>query len=196
MKAATAEGRIGKVDYEPAKSVVTAWDLGIGDSTAIWFCQYVGGERRLIDYYEASGVGLDHYAKVLRDKDYIYETHVLPHDVEVSELGTGKSRLEILRELGIRSVRIAPKLRVDDGIQATRLWLANAWFDEQKCDRGIEALRQYRRDFDERLNDWRGRPRHDWTSHGADAMRYLVTGYQVTSAGWGEPLRRNLKGVA
>jgi len=195
MKEATEDGRITRVPYDRAASVITAWDLGIGDSTAIWFAQFVGQEIRIIDYYENSGVGLDHYAKVLLDKEYHYEQHILPHDVQVKELGTGKSRLETLDALGIRNIEIAPKLAVEDGIQAARTMIPKCWFDEDNCTRGIEALRQYRRDFDEKLKTWRGRPLHDWTSHGADAFRYLAVGYRRESD-WGEPIRRNLRGIA
>ena len=195
MKEATEDGRITRVPYDRAASVITAWDLGIGDSTAIWFAQFVGQEIRIIDYYENSGVGLDHYAKVLLDKEYHYEQHILPHDVQVKELGTGKSRLETLDALGIRNIEIAPKLAVEDGIQAACSMIPRCWFDESKCGRGIEALRQYRRDYDERLKTWRGRPLHDWTSHGADAFRYLAVGYKP-AADWGEPIRRNLRGIA
>lgn len=196
MKTATSDGRIGRVPYDPALGVVTAWDLGIGDSTAIWFAQYTGQEIRIIDYHENSGVGLDAYAKALSEKPYHYEQHILPHDVQVKELGTGKSRLETLEALGIRDIEIAPKLAVDDGIQAARSMLARCWFDGGNCERGIEALRQYRRDFDEKLKTWRGRPLHDWTSHGADAFRYLAVGYRPVS-GWGDgPIRRNLRGIA
>ena len=195
MKEATEDGRITRVPYDRAASVITAWDLGIGDSTAIWFAQFVGQEIRIIDYYENSGVGLDHYAKVLLDKDYQYEQHILPHDVQVKELGTGKSRLETLDALGIRNIEIAPKLAVEDGIQAARTMIPKCWFDADNCTRGIEALRQYRRDFDEKLKTWRGRPLHDWTSHGADAFRYLAVGYRRESD-WGEPIRRNLRGIA
>lgn len=196
MKDATDDGRISRVPYDPAASVITAFDLGIGDSTAIWFAQYIGQEIHIIDYYESSGVGLDHYAKVLFEKGYHYEQHILPHDVQVKELGTGKSRLETLDALGIRNIEIAPKLGVDDGIQAARSMLARCWFDEENCGRGIEALRQYRRDFDEKLKSWRGRPLHDWTSHGADAFRYLAVGYKPYDQ-WGTgPIRRNLRGIA
>ena len=195
MKEATEDGRITRVPYDRAASVITAWDLGIGDSTAIWFAQFVGQEIRIIDYYENSGVGLDHYAKVLLDKEYHYVQHILPHDVQVKELGTGKSRLETLDALGIRNIEIAPKLAVEDGIQAARTMIPKCWFDEDNCTRGIEALRQYRRDFDEKLKTWRGRPLHDWTSHGADAFRYLAVGYRRESD-WGEPIRRNLRGIA
>lgn len=195
MKEATEDGRITRVPYDRAASVITAWDLGIGDSTAIWFAQFVGQEIRIIDYYENSGVGLDHYAKVLLDKEYQYEQHILPHDVQVKELGTGKSRLETLDALGIRNIEIAPKLAVEDGIQAARTMIPKCWFDADNCTRGVEALRQYRRDFDEKLKTWRGRPLHDWTSHGADAFRYLAVGYRSQSD-WGEPIRRNLRGIA
>jgi hypothetical protein len=195
MKTATTDGRVTNVPYDPAVGVTTAWDLGIGDSTAIFFAQYVGQEIRIIDYYESSGVGLDHYAKVLSEKGYHYVEHILPHDVQVKELGTGKSRIETLDALGISDITIAPKLAVDDGIQAARSMIARCWFDEEDCARGIEALRQYRREFDERLKTWRGRPLHDWTSHGADAFRYLAVGKQ-TQQDWGEPIRRNLRGIA
>ena len=195
MKTAKEEDRITSVPYDPAASVITSFDLGIGDSTAIWFAQFVGQEIHLIDYYENSGVGLDHYAKVLHEKGYHYEAHILPHDVKVKELGTGKSRLETLDNLGIRNIEIAPRLSVDDGIQASRSMLNKCWFDAKKCERGIEALLQYRREFDEKLKSWRGRPLHDWTSHGADSFRYLSVGYKPT-IDWGEPIKRNLKGIA
>lgn len=196
MKEATNTGRICNVPYDRSLGVITSWDLGIGDSTSIWFAQYSGQEVRLIDYYENSGVGLDHYARVLQDKGYVYESHILPHDVRVKELSTGHSRLETLDNLGIRPVDIAPKLNLDDGIQAVRSMLDRCWFDEERCNRGIEALRQYQRDFDEKGRTWRGRPRHDWTSHGADAMRYLAIGYRPAQASWGDPIRRNLRGIA
>jgi hypothetical protein len=196
MKEATNTGRICNVQYDRAVGVITSWDLGIGDSTSIWFAQYVGQEVRLIDYYENSGVGLDHYARVLQEKGYVYESHILPHDVQVKELSTGHSRLETLDNLGVRPVEIAPKLNLDDGIQAVRSMLDRCWFDETRCNRGIEALRQYQRDFDEKGRTWRGRPRHDWTSHGADAMRYLAVGYRPQQSSWGEPIRRNLRGIA
>lgn len=194
MRNAKDENRIGIVAYEPSVPVTTAWDLGVGDSTAIWFAQHVGAEVRLIDYYESSGVGLDHYARVLQEKGYIYKEHILPHDVRVKELGSGKSRLETLDSLGVRPVSIAPQLMVDDGIQAVRSMLPNCWFDFEKCERGIDALRQYHREYDDNGKVWRSRPSHDWASHGSDAFRYLAVGHRVTS-NWGAPIRRNLKGV-
>jgi len=194
MREAETEGRICRVPHEPGVPVVTAWDLGVSDSTAIWFAQFVGKERRIIDYYEASGVGLDHYAKVISEKPYLYETHILPHDVRVRELGSGKSRIEMLNALGISKIDIAPQLAIEDGIQAARLFIKTAWFDEG-IGRGLESLRQYQRDWDEKGKTWRSRPKHDWTSHGADAFRYLCTGYKPKDD-WGKPIKRNLRGIA
>ena len=194
MREANAEGRIGRVPYDPATGVVTAWDLGVGDSTAIWFAQMVGPEVRLIDYYESSGVGLDHYVSVLNSRGYNYTDHILPHDVRVRELGTGKSRLETLDSLGVRPITIAPQLNVDDGIQAVRSMLNRCWFDAERCERGVDCLRQYRRDYDENNKSFKARPLHDWSSHCADAMRYLAVGYRPAN-NWGDPIRRNLKGV-
>lgn len=195
MRDANAQGRITAVPYETASPVITAWDLGIGDTTAIWFAQVIGPETRLIDHYETSGVGLDHYVRVLQEKGYIYGQHILPHDVRVRELGSGKSRLETLNSLGLQSIQIAPQLNVDDGIQASRSLLATCWFDAEKCSHGIEALRAYHREYDDNNMVWKGRPAHDWSSHSADAFRYLAVGYRHTS-NWGEPIRRNLQGIA
>lgn len=189
VKRAEDDKRICTVPWEPGVEVHTAWDLGIGDSTAIWFAQMVGKEVRLIDYYEASGVGLDHYAKMLREKPYAYGEHILPHDVAVKELGTGKSRLEVLDTLGVRNIRIAPKLSVDDGIGSARLFIEKCWFDQTKTARGVEALRQYRAEYDEKLKTLKLRPLHDWTSHAADAFRYLALGLRdTTNKGWDKPL--------
>ena len=196
MREAKDQGRIDVVNYEPASGVVTAWDLGVGDSTAIWFAQFIGPEIRIIDYYESSGVGLDHYARVLQEKGYTYREHILPHDVRVKELGSGKSRLETLDNLGVRPVTIAPQLMVDDGIQAVRSMLKNCWFDAEKCERGVDALRQYHREYDDNGKVWRSRPAHDWASHGADAFRYLAVGYRPAQTNWGEPIRRGLRGIA
>lgn len=195
MREALSQGRIGIVPYDRSLQVVTAWDLGVGDSTAIWFAQFHGTEVRLIDYYEANGVGLDHYVHVLQQRGYIYDQHILPHDVRVRELGSGKSRYETLQNLGLHNLTIAPQLQVDDGIQAVRSMLNRCWFDEDKCEQGVEALRQYRREYDDVHKVWKGRPLHDWTSHCADAMRYLAVGYRTTSD-WGTPIRRNLRGIA
>lgn len=177
---ARKEGRVGKVPAEPSLRVTTAWDLGVGDATAIWFVQQAGREIRVIDYYESSGEGLAHYAKVLQDRGYQYREHIAPHDIEVRELGTGRSRLEVAQGLGI-SFRIAPKLSVEDGIEAVRNILPRCWFDAEKCSEGIDALSAYRKDYDEKRETFHQRPVHDWSSHASDAMRYLAIAWQNTT---------------
>lgn len=168
---ARKDGRIGKVPYDQNLPVMTWWDLGIGDSTAIVFFQKYGKEWRWIDTYEAEGEGLQHYAHVLQEKKYLYSEHYFPHDVDVRELGTGKSRRETLESLGIR-VNIVPKLSIDDGIQAVRTKLNQVWMDELKNKDAIRALSSYRKEFDEKHGVYKDKPLHDWSSHIADAIRY------------------------
>lgn len=184
--------RINAVPHDPRLPVHTAWDLGIADSTVIWFIQQAGRETRLIDVLKGEGVGLDWYAKRLQERDWLWGNHYLPHDAEVRELGTGKSRVETLAGLGIRAT-ICPNLPVEDGIQAVRLLLPTCWFDKVKCRQGIEALRMYRRDYDEKRQEFRTRPLHDWTSHYADALRYFAVGHQepVTT----RPIKRDMRWV-
>lgn len=182
MSEAEADKRVCRVPYDKSTDVVTAWDLGIGDSTAIWFCQMVGQEYHLIDYLEHSGVGLDWYVREIRNKPYVYADHIFPHDVEAKELGSGKSRKEILEGMSIK-VTVAPRLRVEDGINAVRMVLNRMWFDAEKCARGVEALKQYRTEYDEKKKVFKSTPMHDWTSHPSDAMRYLVTGLKKTEKG-------------
>jgi hypothetical protein len=167
------EGRITAVPYEPRLDVVTVWDLGVGDSTAIWFYQIHGFEIRVIDYYENSGEGLPHYIQVLRDKDYLYGTHYAPHDIEVRDFTTGKSRKDTAAGLGIK-FRVVPKLPIEDGIDAVRNLIRKCYFDEQRCVRGIEALRQYKKSWNDKMRCYNNQPDHDWTSHAADAFRYLA----------------------
>jgi hypothetical protein len=186
MAAAQAEKRFVRIPVDPTVHVDTAWDLGIDDATAIWFVQDVGLERRLIDYLEVSGEGLPQIAKRLDAKGHRYGRCILPHDVEARELGTGKSRRETLEALGFRNIEIAPRQVVADGINATRLMLAKCWFDAGACARGIEALKQYRREWDGKRQTWRERPLHDWTSHAADALRYLALSAPVAAAKRGE----------
>jgi phage terminase large subunit len=175
---AEVEQRIAAVPWDSAAEVHTAWDLGIGDSTAIWFFQQIGLEIHVIDYHENSGVGLSHYVGELearRGRGWVFGEHILPHDAKARELTTGKTREQALRDLGLIP-RILPAEPVEDGINAVRSILPRCWFDAARCQRGIEALRQYRRDYDDRLKAFKGRPLHDWTSHAADAFRYLAMG--------------------
>lgn len=170
------QGRITTVNYAPEIPVHTAWDLGMGDSTAIWFFQYNGNEYRFIDYYENQGEGLQHYVHILKEKEYVYGQHIAPHDIEVREMGTGKSRKEVALSLGLPFV-VAPRLPREDGIEQTRNLLHRCWFDKEKTKRGVSALRQYRKRYDDKAKTYSRTPQHDWTSHGADAFRTFATGF-------------------
>lgn len=176
---AEADERISGVPYDPRLEVHTAWDLGVADSTVIWFIQCHGREMRIIDVLKGEGVGLDWYAKELKAKPYNYGNHYLPHDVEVREMGTGKSRKEVLAGLGIsRGLVVVPALPIADGIQAVRMLLPMCWFDKIKTKQGLEALRMYRREWDDKRQEFRTNPLHDWTSHYADAFRYFAIGHK------------------
>jgi hypothetical protein len=171
---ARSEGRVRLVPHDPTIPVDTDWDLGIGDSTAIWFSQSLrSGEIRLIDYHEAQGEGLPYYANVLAKRGYVYGEHWAPHDIAVKELGSGRSRLETAQSLGIK-FRVVPKLGIEEGIHAVRMLMGRCWFDETKCQAGLEALQHYRRDYNTRIQEFTDRPVHDFASHGSDAFRGLA----------------------
>lgn len=175
---ADTQGRIRLLQHEPSLPVHTGWDLGIGDPTAIWFAQVVNGEVRIIDYYESSGVGLDHYVAQLRAghrASWVYGLHFFPHDVAVKELGSGMSRQSVLRNFGIMPT-VIPASSVDDGISQVRFGLRRTWFNSERCGDGLKALRQYRSEWDEKRQVLKPTPCHDWTSHAADAARYLFIG--------------------
>jgi phage terminase large subunit len=176
IKKAEDEKRISRVAYDKAVPVSTFWDLGIGDTTAIWFVQAVGREYHVIDFLESSGVGLDWYVKQLKDKEYIYDEHVLPHDAAARELGSGKSRQETLAGYGLGRMRILERHDVDDGIHASRMIFDKCWFDDQKCKRGLDALRAYERKWDSKNNIFSAKPLHNWASHPADAFRTFAMG--------------------
>lgn len=176
-----------EIPREELSRTFTAWDLGMGDSTSIWVAQLVGSEIRLIDYYENHGVGLDHYVKWIRDNNYEKAQHILPHDVRVRELGTGKSRMEMLEEAGLE-IKIAPRMGLDDGIQAVRRILPRCWFNVPKVQIGLNCLRNYRRDYDEKRKIFYERPLHDWSSHGSDSFRYLAIGIDEGSSSWDKPI--------
>jgi hypothetical protein len=175
LETLTASGRVTKVPYDPSFRVDTWWDLGVGDSTAIWFTQSVGRSLHVIDFYEARGEGLPHYCKVLTERRYLYGTHNAPHDIEVRELGSGKSRREVAWDLGL-NFRVVPNLPLEDGIHAAQMLLPRIWVDREACKAGLEALRQYHRAYNERTRSFRASPVHDWSSHAADAFRYLAVG--------------------
>lgn len=177
MRQLTDQGRITEVNHDPMFKVHTAFDLGYSDDTAIWFFQVIHGEIRLLDYHYSNGQPVAFYAGIIQSREvergYEYGYHYLPHDARAKTLASNRSVIEQLGDkLPIKSLKIVPNLGLQDGIQASRLALTRAWFDH-KCEDGIECLRQYQREYDEDKKVFRDKPRHDWTSHGADAFRYL-----------------------
>jgi len=171
LQEADDQERITSVPHQTDHKVDTYWDLGMHDYTAIWFVQQVGrGGIHVIDFYQAQGEGLPHYVQLLHQKGYTYGNHYGPHDLEVRELGTGKSRRETAWNLGL-NFRVAPRLPVEDGIHAARLLIPRCHFDRDNCRDGLEALRHYHRAYNERTRQFRDQPVHDWSSHAADAWR-------------------------
>ena len=183
-----------EIPREELSRTFTAWDLGMGDSTAIWVAQITGQEVRILDYVENHGQGLDWYVNWIRDNGWTNATHKLPHDVSVRELGTGKSRLEMLQGAGL-SVDVLPRLSVDDGIQSVRRLLPKCWFNMPRVRQGVDCLRNYRREFDEKRNVFYEKPLHDWASHGSDAFRYLAIGLDNTQSSWSKPINVNTKWI-
>jgi len=192
LNKAEEDKRITKIPYDTSVKVNTYWDLGMADKTAIWFVQQKGSAFHIIDYFEDSGESLEYYTTVLDEKKYIYDTHYLPHDANVRELGTGVSRVETAQSLGMRT-SIVPKLSVEDGINAVRMVLSRCWFDHEKCKHGLDALRQYRWASNER-GELKNKTVHDWTSHSADAFRYFAVGNNQSSD-WGSKLKYNNAGI-
>ena len=177
--------------YDPELPVETWWDLGMNDSTVIWFAQRHKGQIRLIDFYENAGEGLDHYANILESKGYNYNRHIAPHDIKVRELGAyGKSRLETALELGI-AFEVAPKLSLEDGIEAVRKVLPNCWFDKNKCHYGMECLKSYQKKWDDTNQCFRNRPIHNFASHAADAFRTGIVGYGIEMTNWKKKIEVN-----
>jgi len=176
-----AEPRINeRVVFEPGYPVHTAWDLGYRDDTAIWWYQVVGGEVRVIDFFAVSGADIRAIAEVVVNKGYQYGKHHLPHDARAKSLQTGRSIVEQLADhLGINHLSVVPNIGLQDGIQAIRQMLPRTWFNSVKCGDGIEALRQYQREYDEDKKAFRASPRHDWTSHPADAFRMLAVAWRA-----------------
>lgn len=188
------KNRLVEITRDDLCQTFTAWDLGMGDSTAIWVAQITGQEVRILDYVENHGQGLDWYVNWIRDNGWTNATHKLPHDVSVRELGTGKSRLEMLQGAGL-SVDVLPRLSVDDGIQSVRRLLPRCWFNMPRVRQGVDCLRNYRREFDEKRNVFYEKPLHDWASHGSDAFRYLAIGLDNTQSSWSKPINVNTKWI-
>ncbi len=184
MRVLTDAKRITTVEYDKMFPCHTAWDLGYSDDTAIWWYQVVFGELRILDYHSSNGHQVSYYTDLLAAKErefgYKYGTHYLPHDARAKTLASGgKSIIEqISSKIPLTSLKIVPSLSLQDGIQATRLALMRSWFDADRCHDGIECLRQYQREYDEDKKVFRDKPKHDWTSHGADAFRMLAIAWK------------------
>jgi len=178
---AYADGRVGKVPYEPRIPVNTYWDLGVNDRNSIWFVQNVGAEYRVIDFLEGSGQGLPFYIKALKEKPYIYGQHWGPHDIQVKEYSTGVTRIDTAKSLGI-NFNIAPRLSIEEGIDAVRNVFSKCWFDQEKCKDGLNSLKNYHKTYDEKRKTYLNHPYHDWSSNAADAFRYMAvsTNYRIS----------------
>lgn len=166
------KGQVTYVPYEPTHRVNTSWDIGL-DTTAIIFFQIIGSQVRIIDYYENQNLPLDHYIKIIKNKEYIYNKHIGPHDIANREYTSGVSRIEIARRLDVRFT-VAPNLSIDDGIEAVKAMLAKTWIDEVNCKSFLVHIEQYRQQWNERTKVYTGRPEHDIHSHCADALRMLA----------------------
>lgn len=175
------KGQIGIVPWESGFKVYTSWDLGVRDSTTILFFQIIGQTIRIIDSYENSKVGLDHYVKVIEQKPYSYAKHIAPHDIKVKEFGSGLTRIEKARQLGI-NFTVAPDLSIEDGIEAVRSALSKIWIDESNKS-FIKALENYRQEYDPKKKVYKNHPLHDWSSHWADCLRYLAISLPKTRDG-------------
>lgn len=194
---ADTEGRIGDVPYDPAMRVHTAWDMGVGDSTAIWFAQLHGNQVRLIDYHIAEGEGLAYYARVLQEKKYVYGEHIGPHDLAARvQAENAETRLQIAARLGIH-FRVLPRVsqnmraEVDERIEAGRRLLPLCQFDRVHCKDGLSALRSWRRRENAQTGELQAAPLHDWSSHGADAFTYLAMGLRRGGSQTREQPKRN-----
>ena len=192
IKSLDEQGHITSVNIESNLPVNTYWDLGVSDSTAIWLVQNYQNEIRVVDYYENHSEGLNHYINWLhdwREKNHCsFGQHYAPHDIRVREMTTGKSRLEVARKMGI-NFQVVPQMPLQDGIQAARNILPRCWFDLDRCKMGLRALRNYRREWDEVKNVFKKQPLHDWSSHGADAFRYLAVSHRDKTKTTGQPIQ-------
>jgi hypothetical protein len=188
LETAASEQRIARVPWDASLPVHTAWDLGVGDATAIWFVQAVGRMLHVIDYLEASDHGIEWYAKVLQGKPYVYGRHFFPHDIESRDFSSdGRTRLGIAESLGLKPAVVVPRGHIADRIQAMRTMFPRFVFDKDKCYQGIEALKAYRRAWNETQKTWAEHPEHSWASHGADALGCFAVGWQESTPALGPP---------
>jgi phage terminase large subunit len=189
LSKARKEKRITKIDYDNSIPVFTVWDLGVSDAMAIGFFQKANQEVRMIDYYESTDKGLDHYAKVLQEKGYVYGKHIAPHDIAVREMTTGKTRQEIAKGLGI-NFDVLPLIALSDGIHAGRMMFSRLWVDETKCGMWLDYIGQYRREWDDKRGMFKDNPCHDFTSNAADMYRYSALAETMFSNSQGAVLTK------
>lgn len=174
IEKARIESRICNVPYETRSPVNTAWDIGYGDSTAITFWQEIGGEVRIIDFYENQGEGISHYAKHLQSKPYVYATHYLPHDAGSGSIQTGRTLQDIAYEQGLKTTVLARESDIQVGIESVRSLLSIAYIDQKKCIHLIKCLENYHKKFNDKTGAYSETPYHDYTSHCADSVRYMA----------------------
>jgi phage terminase large subunit len=174
IEKARDEKRICNVPYETRSPVHTAWDIGYGDSTAITFWQEIGGEVRVIDFYENQGEGISHYVKKLQEKPYVYGTHYLPHDAGSGSIQTGRTVQDIAYEIGLKTIVLERETDIAVGIEAVRSLLSICYIDEIKCKHLIKCLENYHKKYNEKTQSYSDTPLHDFTSHAADSMRYMA----------------------
>jgi hypothetical protein len=185
MALARKEGRVGNVPHQPGIEVNTYWDLGIDDSMTLWFIQHIGNQHHVIDYYENSGYGLEHYAKIIQAKPYKYGNHFMPHDANAREMTNSEiaqSRKEVAEGLGIKPIIVTKRAKnidviINYQIPAVRNVLQSCWFDEKNCSQGISALENYKAEYDEEKKILSNRPLHNWSSHGSSAFIVFAVGY-------------------
>lgn len=180
LQAAREAGRICRIPVVPAEEVQTFWDLGKSDATAVFFHQRIGPDDRFIDYLEATGQDIGELVKAVKAKGYNLGRAYMPHDVEHEILGFGnKNRKQMFEAAGLKPITVVPRIRhLHEGIEMTRQRFASYWFDEVKCERGLECLRNYAYERNEKRDDLSPEPVHDWSSHAADALRQHAQGYR------------------
>ena len=182
---ARKERRICHVPYDEVARTYTAWDIGIGDSNAIWIFQLVGKEVHCIDYYENSDEPLTHYVNWLKNKPYMYEKHFFPHDAASRSLQTGKSLADIARQMGLKVDVLQRDTNEMFGIECLRNMLPRFFFDQVKCEKGLRAIEAFRKEWNEKLGCYREKSYHDWASHGSKALIYAAEAVQKTGSGAG-----------
>jgi hypothetical protein len=174
IEKARNDGRVCRINYETRSPVHTSWDIGYGDSTSITFWQEIGGELRIIDFYEAQGEGIAHYAKIIQNKPYVYGTHYMPHDAGSGSIQTGRTLQDVAWEQGLKTTVLEREKDIAIGIEAVRAMLSICFFDEDKCSHLLKCLENYHKKYNEKTQAYSEAPMHDWTSHAADSVRYMA----------------------